>query len=274
MAREKIGLGTVEVHRSGTGNSIWPHARQLAGRVLKTDPDSITILSVVSGEEHISMATASNLPVSQLASNNGVVLVEAPLDVQPAWEQRVGNLDEQLRNQQQSHNQLQQSHDQLQQSHDQLQQSNNQLLQSHNQLQQSHNQLQQSHNQLLQSNNELLQSHNQLLRRANAIAMRALMDKARTKLNGGQELSSEEKQRWNTRIQQMSDAELGAAGLTMQQAQLTMYGRRTLQGQGSSAAHDVSIEEMANAVTCFGADHRQLFIYVHGEEPDQYVFDD
>lgn len=109
--------------------------------------------------------------------------------------------------------------------------------------------------------------------RMNALALKALADGARTRINGGQELSADDKTTWNERVRR---GELDQPGLTRQQLALTKYGRGTLQGAGRDAAHPVSPEDAAYAVTTRGADHnhRALFKFVYGASAEEFVYEE
>lgn len=105
--------------------------------------------------------------------------------------------------------------------------------------------------------------------RMNAIALRTLADGARVKINGGQVLSSDDKTSWNQRLER---GELDRPELTRRQLALTKYGHGTLQEAGKEAAHTVSVEAVAYAVTTRGNNHRALFEFVYGVPAEECVF--
>ena len=129
----------------------------------------------------------------------------------------------------------------------------------------------------MQDTMQLRISMARLQRRTDAIALRALLDSVRTKINGGVRLQDAEKLAWNARVANMPVTELARLGLTAKQLGLTTYSLNTLQHyQGATAAaHEVDIQEVAEAVTASSSDeHRALFAFVYGEKPDDYVFPD
>ena len=130
-------------------------------------------------------------------------------------------------------------------------------------------QLEQDVGALREDNKQLHKTVMGMQNRMNALALRALVDRARTKINGGRELSAAEKATWNERVQR---GELDQPELTQQQLALTKYGRGTIQGAGRDAAHLVSREDVAYAATMYGANHRALFQFVYQASADDFVF--
>ncbi len=120
---------------------------------------------------------------------------------------------------------------------------------------------------LCDDNQQLHKTVTGMQKRMNALALRALADGARTKLNGGQVLSTDDKSTWNDRVQR---GELDQHGLTRQQLALTKFGSRSLQ----SAAHLMSPEDVAYAATTRGANHRALFQFVFGVPAETYVYEE
>ena len=187
-------------------------------------------------------ASASNMTVPDLVAQHPVVMVKLPEGLTPAWEHRVANLQRDV-----------------------------------SQLQQDTMQMQQDTMQMQQDTMQMRISMARLQRRTDAIALRALLDSARTKINGGVRLQDAEKLAWNAHVANLPVTELARLGLTAKQLGLTTYSLKTLQHcQGATAAaHEVDIHEVAEAVTASSSDeHRALFAFVYGEKPDDYVFPD
>ena len=150
-----------------------------------------------------------------------------------------------------------------------LREDNQQLNKDIEQLRKDSQELRKDNQELRKDNHQLHTTVTGMQNRMNALALRALVDGARTKINGGQELSAADKATWNERIER---GELDQPNLQRPQLALTKYGRGTIQGAGRDAAHQVSLEEVAYAVTTRGDNHRALFQFVYGISAEELLY--
>lgn len=123
-----------------------------------------------------------------------------------------------------------------------------------------------------ESNTELQQTAWRLARRSSRLAIRCLAEEVRKRIlgvgSGAEDLTQEQKQHWNRKVDDYSDDELLGLGLSREDLCLTKYGDGGLQQQsGGRAAEDFTKEEIADEVMAARkpASLAKVFHFAYGE---------
>jgi hypothetical protein len=135
------------------------------------------------------------------------------------------------------------------------------------------------HSTLHDSNTELQRTVWRLARRSSRLAIRCLAEEVRKKILGvgsGADLTQEQKQHWNRKVDDYTKDELLELGLSREDLCLTKYGDGSLQQLGGRAAHDFTKEEIADDVMAAKnpTSLAKLFYFVYGEAVEAIAFHD